>query len=105
MFNYIDIITDSNYNNKYKLTFGRLNTLTKKEKHLQQYIEYLQSVGFKQNTAGNWIGKGIYKNIIVYVAGNNLKIKYKGEIIFNQLISKTPAIKLETIIKPILGGE
>jgi len=82
-----------------------LNTLPKKEKHLQQYIEYLQSAGFKQNQAGNWIGKGIYKNIIVYVSGNNLKIKYKGEFIFNELISKTPGVKLETIIKPILGGE
>ena len=79
--------------------------MTKKEKHLQQYIEYLQSVGFKQNLAGNWIGKGIYKNIIVYLSGNNLKIKYKGEFIFNELISKTPGVKLETIIKPILGGE
>jgi len=79
--------------------------LPKKEKHLQQYIEYLQSAGFKQNQAGNWIGKGIYKNIIVYVSGNNLKIKYKGEFIFNELISKTPGVKLETIIKPILGGE
>jgi len=79
--------------------------LTKKEKHLQQYIEYLQSVGFKQNQAGNWIAKGIYKNIIVYISGNNCKVKYKGEFIYNQLISKTPAIKLETIIKPILGGE
>jgi len=79
--------------------------LTKKEKHLQQYIEYLQSVRFKQNTAGNWIGKGIYKNIIVYIAGNNCKVKYKGEIIFNELISKTPAVLLESIIKPILGGE
>ena len=79
--------------------------MTKKEKYLEQYIEYLQSVGFKQNQAGNWIAKGIYKNIIVYISGNNCKVKYKGEIIFNELISKTPAIKLETIIKPILGSE
>jgi len=79
--------------------------LTKKEKHLSEYIEYLQNVGFKQNQAGNWIRKGIYKNIIVYIAGNNCKVKYKGEFIYNQLISKTPAIKLKTIIRPILGGE
>jgi len=79
--------------------------LTKKEKYLEQYIEYLQSVGFKQNQAGNWIAKGIYKNIIVYISGNNCKVKYKGEIIFNELISKTPVTILKTIIKPILGGE
>jgi len=73
--------------------------LTKKEKHLSEYIGYLQSVGFKQNSAGNWIAKGIYKNIIVYIAGNNLKIKYKGEIIFNQLISKTPRHKARNYYK------
>ena len=78
--------------------------MTKKEKNQQQYIDYLQSIGFKQNQAGNWIGKGLYqgKNIIVYLTGNYLKIKYKGEIIFNELISRTPAEKLENILKPII---
>lgn len=77
--------------------------MTKKENRLEKIILFLTNNGFAQNAAGNYKAKSCYgnKNIIVNTKGNNIKIKYGTELIYNELISKTSTAKLEVLLKPI----
>jgi len=62
--------------------------MTKLQKRQADLIAYLQSIGAKQNKAGNWQYIGAWHKYIIYIA-NNVKIKQDGKIIYSQPVNKT----------------